>query len=91
MGLRSTLQRLDDNPISNGIVRISDTVGWWWNLGGGAVLLAAGLAILVVGGPRDDAFACLSFGTFALLVGLVLQAGRYRRRQRPTNDRIDNA
>lgn len=65
------MRHLDDNSASRAVLSLSDGVGWWWNLVIGASRLIADVIILVAGGRRNDAYACLSFGTVAGLTGLA--------------------
>lgn len=77
--LGERLRRLDDNAASRAVVRASDGVGWWWNVGVGVVMLLAAPVVLVVSGNRDDSFALAAFGAAAAVVGVLLRTGRRRR------------
>lgn len=51
--IRQRLDQLDDNAYSEFIVGLSDSFGWWWNLGLGFVLLLATPAAFAFGSTTD--------------------------------------
>jgi hypothetical protein len=76
--LGDRLRKLDDNVVSDSVVRSSDALGWWWNLGLGALVLV--LALLAYLSEDPAAVPLGVIGATGVITGLVLREGRRRRK-----------